>query len=76
MQFRLGGELGRMVEEEAKVRGMSGPMLVKAIVGEWFMDTYKKRTKRVNKLQEQAVGGSEGVLGGEVAVEATTNPRP
>lgn len=60
MQFRLGGELGRLVEEEASKRGMSGPMLVKVIVGEWMSENYKKRMKGAKKPQNQSLVTTEG----------------
>jgi len=59
MQFRLGGDIGRIIEEEAEKRGISGATLAKTIIGDWVRDSYKKRMKKGKKTttqpQEQAV---------------------
>jgi hypothetical protein len=61
MQFRLGGDLGRMLEEEAEVRRMTVPMLAKTILSDWFLETYKKRAKKPGKPQNQSLATTKSI---------------
>jgi hypothetical protein len=65
MQFRLGGDLGRILEEEADKRGISGATLAKTIIGDWVRDDYKKRMKGRKRPQNQSLVATEGSPGSE-----------
>ena len=69
MLLKIGKELGGIIEEEAQTRGLTPGTLARIILGNWAMETGKKRAKRLKKAQNQSVATIGGTPSEELKGE-------